>query len=48
MFGLGVQSEVGQRLTKLCQENALGIANNTIDEITWKSPLGHHVDVDGQ
>ena len=44
-FGLGVQNEVGQRLTELCQENALGIANSTCDEITWKSLLGHHVDV---
>ena len=26
-FGLGVQIEVGQRLTKFCQENALVIAN---------------------
>ena len=45
-FGLGVQNEVGQRLTELCHENALGIANNTSDEITWKSLLGHHVDVE--
>ena len=26
-FGLGVQSEAGQRITKLCQENTLVIAN---------------------
>ena len=26
-FGLGVQSEAGQRLTEFCQENALIIAN---------------------
>ena len=26
-FGLGVQNEVGQRLTEFCQENAQGIAN---------------------
>ena len=26
-FGLGVQYEAGQRLTKFCQENALVIAN---------------------
>ena len=26
-FGLGVQNEAGQRLTKFCQENALVIAN---------------------
>ena len=27
-FGLGVQSEAGQRLTELCQENTLVIANS--------------------
>ena len=26
-FGLGVQNEAGQRLTKFCQENTLIIAN---------------------
>ena len=26
-FGLGVQNEAGQRLTKFCQDNTLGIAN---------------------
>ena len=26
-FGLGVENEAGQRLTKFCQENALVIAN---------------------
>ena len=26
-FGLGVQNEAGQRLTKFCQENTLVIAN---------------------
>ena len=26
-FGLGVQNEAGQRLTELCQENTLFIAN---------------------
>ena len=26
-FGLGVQNEAGKRLTELCQENALVIAN---------------------
>ena len=26
-FGLGVQNEAGQRLTELCQENTLVIAN---------------------
>jgi len=36
-FGLGVQNEVGQRLTELCQENKLVIANtpsNTRDDST--------------
>ena len=27
MLGLGVQNEVGQRLTEFCQENELVIAN---------------------
>ena len=26
-FGLGVQNEAGQRLTEICEENALVIAN---------------------
>ena len=26
-FGLGIQNEVGQRLTELCQKNTLVIAN---------------------
>ena len=26
-FGLGIQNEAGQRLTELCQENMLAIAN---------------------
>ena len=29
-FGLGVQNEAGQRLTKFCQENALVIANTLL------------------
>ena len=36
-LGLGVQNEVGQRLTELCQENKLVIANtpsNTRDDAT--------------
>ena len=32
-FGLGVQNEAGQRLTKFCQENALVIANTR-----WSTP----------
>ena len=35
-FGLGIQNEAGQRLTELCQENALVIAtpssNNTRED----------------
>ena len=31
-FGLGVQNEAGQRLTELCQENALVIANTLFQQ----------------
>ena len=31
-FGLGVQNEAGQRLTKFCQENALVIANTLFQQ----------------
>ena len=31
-FGLGVQNESGQRLTKFCQENALTIANTLFQQ----------------
>ena len=31
-FGLGVQIEVGQRLTEFCQENALVIANTLFQQ----------------
>ena len=46
-FGLGVQNEAGQRLTELCQENALVIANNFFQQhkrrlYTWKSPDGQY------
>ena len=41
-FGLGVQNEAGQRLTELCQENALVIANNLSKNsrrlYTWTLP----------
>ena len=42
-FGLGVQDEAGQRLTELCQENALVIANTLFQQhkrrlYTWTSP----------
>ena len=46
-FGLGVQNEAGQKLTELCQENALVIANTLFQEHkrrlnTWKSPDGQY------
>ena len=42
-FGLGEQSEPGQRLTEFCQENALVIANTLFQQhkrglYTWTSP----------
>ena len=42
-FGLGIQNEVGQRLTEFCQENALVIANTLFQQhkrrlYTWTSP----------
>ena len=45
-FGLVVQNEVGQRLTELCQEKALVIANTLFQQhkrrlYTWTSPDGH-------
>ena len=46
-FGLGVQHEAGQRLTKFCQENALVIANTLFQQYkrtlyTWTSPDGQY------
>ena len=46
-LGLGVQNEVGQRLTEFCQENALIIANTLFQQhkrrlYTWTSPDGQH------
>ena len=46
-FGLGVQNEVGQRLTEFCQENALAIANTFFQQhkrrrYTWTSPDGQY------
>ena len=46
-FGLGIQNEVGQRLTEFCQENALVIANSLFQQhkrrlYTWTSPDGQH------
>ena len=42
-FGLGIQSEAGQRLIEFCQENALVIANTLFQQHkrrlhTWMSP----------
>ena len=46
-FGLGVQNEAGQRLTKFCQENALVIANTLFQQhkrrlYTWTSTDGQY------
>ena len=46
-FGLGMQNEAGQRLTDLCQENALVIANTLFQQhkrrlYTWTSSDGQH------
>ena len=46
-FGLGVQDEAGQRLTELCQENALVIANTPFQQhkrrlYTWTSPYDQY------
>ena len=40
-FGLGVQNEAGQRLTKFCQENALVIANTLFQNTREDSIHGH-------
>ena len=44
-FGLGVQNRAGKRLTELCQENRLVIANTLFQQhnrrlYTWTSPDG--------
>ena len=46
-FGLRVQNEEGERLTELCQENTLVIANTLFQQHkrrlhTWTSPDGQH------
>ena len=46
-FGLGVQSEAGQRLIEICQENTLVIANTLFQQhkqrlYTWTSPDGQY------
>ena len=46
-FGLGMQSEAGQRLIEFCQENALVIANSLFQQhkkrhYMWTAPDGQH------
>ena len=46
-FGLGIQNEAEQRLTEICQENALVIANTFYQQhkgilYTWTSPDGQY------
>ena len=46
-FGLEVQKEAGQRLTKFCQESTLVIANTLFQQhkkrlYTWTSPNGQY------
>ena len=41
-FGLGVQNEAGQRLTKFCQENALFITTSFYNNTRDISTHGHH------
>ena len=46
-FGLGVQTEAGQRLIEFCQENILVIANTLFQQCkrrlyTWTTPDGQH------
>ena len=51
-FGLGIWKEAGKRLTEVCQENALVIANTLFQQherkiYTWTSPDGqnrNHID----
>ena len=41
-FGLGVKNEAKQRLTELCQENTLVIANTHLQPTRDESTHGHH------
>ena len=46
-FGLGVQNKAGQRLTDICQENTVVIADTLFHQhkrrlYTWTSPDGQH------
>ena len=51
-FGLGIQNEAGQRLTEVCQEKTLVMANTLFQQhkkklYTWTSPDGqyrNHID----
>ena len=50
-FGLGVQTEAGERLIEFCQENALVITNTLFQEhkrrlYTWTSPDGQQLKSD--
>ena len=47
-FGLAIQNEAGQRLTEVCQENTLVIANTFFQQhkgrlYTWTSSDGQHL-----
>ena len=44
-FVLGVQNEAGQRLTRVCQENPLVIANTLFQQHKRRSSHGHHQNV---
>ena len=41
-FALGIQNEAGQRLTELCQENTLVIANTLFQPHKRQLYTGHH------
>ena len=41
-FGLGIQSEAGQRQIELCQKNVLVIANTLLNNTREDSTHGHH------
>ena len=47
-FGLGVQNEAGQRLTKFCRENTLVIANTFPNNPRDDSIHGHHQKVNSE
>jgi len=41
-FGLGLQTEAGQRLTEFCQEHVLAIANTFFQQHRDSSTHGHY------